>query len=62
MTNKKWSLSVDENGAVKLPEDLLEIAGLRPETLLKWDVSEDGVISLKKVEPTQCKSEPDAKS
>ncbi len=62
MSNKKWSLSVDENGVVELPEDLLELTGWGPETLLKWDVSEDGVISLNEVEPTQCKSEPGEES
>ncbi|HAQ43692.1 MAG TPA: hypothetical protein DCQ67_06930 [Acidimicrobiaceae bacterium] len=62
MTNKKWSISFNEKGVVELPQDLLDHTGWKPDTLLKWDVSEDGVISLKKAEPTQCKSEPDEES
>ena len=62
MTIKSWSLPVDENGAVNLPEELMKLTGWTPETRLEWDVSDSGKITLRKIEPSQCKSEPDAKS
>ena len=62
MSIKSWSLPVDENGAVNLPKELMKLTGWTPETLLEWDVSDSGKITLRKIESSQCKSEPDAKS
>lgn len=62
MTIKNWSLPVDKNGVVNLPEELIKLTGWTPETILEWDVSDSGTITLKKVEPAQCKPEPDATS
>lgn len=50
MTSKKWTLTVDSEGLITFPEDLLKVTGWDEDTLLEWDVSPEGEISLTKVE------------
>lgn len=52
MTQTTWSLTVDEEGMLTFPPELLEATGWTDDTLLEWDVSDDGTISLKSVDQT----------
>ena len=58
MTSKKWTLTVDAEGIITFPEDLLKITGWNEDTLLQWDVSSEGVISLTKAEQSDLDTAP----
>lgn len=58
MTSKKWTLTVDAEGIITFPEDLLKITGWNEDTLLQWDVSSEGVISLTKAEQSDSDTAP----
>tara|TARA_A200000113_G_scaffold185863_3_gene172796 strand:+ start:886 stop:1062 length:177 start_codon:yes stop_codon:yes gene_type:complete len=51
MTRTTWSLTVDENGVIEIPTELIAQTGWDDDTLLEWDVNEDGTISLRAVDP-----------
>lgn len=51
MTQTTWSLTVDENGVIEFPPELIAKTGWDDNTLLEWNVNEDGTISLKAVQP-----------
>lgn len=46
MAEQNWVLPVDDDGVITFPEDLIEKMGWSEGTVLKWDVKEDGSISL----------------
>ena len=60
MVQKTWSLTVTEEGLIELPPELLAITGWTEDTILEWDVSPAGTISLRipESESGQCKTEP----
>jgi len=47
MTKKTWVLSVDEEGVISFPEDLMNVMGWNEGTALLWQVEPDGSIQLK---------------
>jgi bifunctional DNA-binding transcriptional regulator/antitoxin component of YhaV-PrlF toxin-antitoxin module len=50
--NKTWTLTIDENGILPLPEDLLIKAGWKEGDCLHWIDNHDGSWSLVKEELT----------
>ena len=58
MTSKKWTLTVDSEGLITFPEDLLKVTGWDEDTLLEWDVSPEGEILLTKVEQSDSDTAP----
>ena len=58
MTSKKWTLTVDSEGLITFPEDLLKVTGWDEDTLLEWDVSSKGEILLTKVEQSDSDTAP----
>ena len=51
MTQTTWSLTVDEEGVLEIPPELMAKTGWNDETLLEWFINEDGTVSLKAVQP-----------
>jgi bifunctional DNA-binding transcriptional regulator/antitoxin component of YhaV-PrlF toxin-antitoxin module len=49
MTIKTWTLTVNDEGVVIFPEELLEHTGWNDDTLLEWHVNENGSVSLSEV-------------
>jgi hypothetical protein len=47
MAKKTWVLSVDEEGVISFPEDLMNVMGWSEGTALLWQVDPDGSIQLK---------------
>jgi bifunctional DNA-binding transcriptional regulator/antitoxin component of YhaV-PrlF toxin-antitoxin module len=47
MAKKTWVLSVDEEGLISFPEDLMNVMGWNEGTALEWQVEPDGSIMLK---------------
>ena len=60
MAQTTWSLTVNEEGFLELPSELLAITGWTEDTILEWDVSPEGTISLRvpESESGQCTTEP----
>jgi bifunctional DNA-binding transcriptional regulator/antitoxin component of YhaV-PrlF toxin-antitoxin module len=50
MTNKSWTLTVDDDGVITFPEDLLEVTGWREGDTLRWIDNKDGSWNLVKVD------------
>ena len=50
MTKKTWVLSVDEEGVISFPEDLMNVMGWEEGTELSWQMESDGSIQLKSVD------------
>lgn len=49
---------MDSEGLITFPEDLLKVTGWDEDTLLEWDVSPEGEISLTKVEQSDSDTAP----
>ena len=49
MTQKTWVLPLDQEGEISFPEDLMKVMEWEEGTILKWDMNEDGSISLRSV-------------
>lgn len=63
MTKKTWTLSVDEEGVTTFPEDLLQIMGWEPGTVLAWNYLPDGSIELSEAtKPEPGTTSPESKS
>ena len=52
MTKTIWSLSVDDEGVLTFPDELMKIMGWGAETVLAWDYCPDGSITLSEVKET----------
>ena len=59
MTKYSWTLEVDEEGMVILPEELLDQLGWDDETELVWSETEDG-FRLEKVSPDNAPQQDDS--
>lgn len=46
--NMKYNLTVDENGILNLPDDLLKETGWKEGDMLEWIDNEDGSFTLVK--------------
>lgn len=68
MTEKTWTIPVDDDGMLTFPEDLVELMGWDEGTILSWDVRDDGCVYLTKAPddsetpepPEECKSNGDS--
>ena len=49
MAVKSWTVPVDSEGVVSLPEELIKVLGWDKNTLLEWDYTPEGQITLKAV-------------
>ena len=49
MTRKTWSIPIDSEGNIIFPEDLMKVMGWTEDTVLSWDLDENGAIKLKAV-------------
>ncbi len=47
MTSKSWSVPIDSDGVASFPEDLVKAMEWNEETVLVWDIRDDGSISLR---------------
>ena len=47
MTSKSWSVPIDSDGVASFPEDLVKAMEWDEETILVWDIRDDGSISLR---------------
>ena len=47
MTQKTWTVPLDDEGVMTFPEELVAAMGWDEGTVLSWNVSEDGKIILK---------------
>lgn len=46
MFDNRWVLPVDDDGVLVFPPELIEKMNWTEETVLKWDVRDDGSITL----------------
>ena len=53
MAQKTWVISVDNEGEINLPEDLIECMKWKEDTVLQWNVNENGEITLTSAFPNQ---------
>ncbi len=57
MTQKTWVLPLDEEGGVSIPADLMNVMDWEEGTVLAWEVTEEGHISMRAV-PTTTETSP----
>jgi len=46
---QKWTLKVDEEGLMTIPEDVLSELGWKVDDVLEWSENDDGSFTLRKV-------------
>lgn len=49
----RWELTVDDDGVITLPEDLLAATGWQEGDTLKWTDNKDGTWTLTKLEVSE---------
>ena len=47
MTQKTWVLPLDEEGGVSIPADLMTVMNWEEGTVLAWEVTEEGQITMR---------------
>ena len=46
MTRKTWLVTVDDDGLVTIPDEIMDAAGWGADTYLSWEYDENGSIKL----------------
>ena len=46
---RKWTLKVDDEGLLNIPEDVLSELGWKVDDVLEWSENDDGSYQLRKV-------------
>jgi len=60
MNDKTWTVPINSDGIVSFPEELIKAMEWDKDTILVWDVRDDGSISLRALnEGGQCKASPE---
>ena len=49
LENKKWTLTINEEGYMTIPEDVLNELGWNVDDVLEWIENDDGSYQLRKV-------------
>ena len=63
MAKTSWTLSVDDEGVITFPEELMKIMGWDTGTVLEWNYLPDGSIELSEAtKPEPGTTSPESKS